>query len=379
MRYDSWENRPDYAPVFAGNGDIALALDEEGTLNYYGNDKIKLKASAHIFRAGRRSFFNKQKNQNYNLLTYGKFVFHSNSKLKSFTRNLVLPGGYQTSECNYENFSIQSRFFVHYNLPFYALEKTFDSDVLGVKYEFIYKENGYNLSIFDKVKISKCKSGVTISFKNCAQDEYEGKVKILLTKPCDVSVENGRIFLTFDAKKGESVTFFVGINDNFDNENTKLPNLVKIGFQNLLDESAKLWKEYFNQGYIISDNEKLNDTYLVALYNLKIFTTKWSIPVGIYDNAWDGKFFAFDEYYGFLGLIGANRTDEAKRVPAFRLKNCFNTAKNRAVPAFVAQSEAQARFMWETNELGNESAPYGFWNDHVFHMCVIGLGAYEYY
>ena len=379
MRYDSWENRPDYAPIFAGNGDIALALDEEGSLNYFDSDKIKAKASARIFRAGRRSLFNHSKNQNYNLLTYGKFVFHSNSKLKSFSRELVLPDGYQISECEYENCSIRSRFFVHYNLPFYALEKTFDSDILGVKYEFIYKENGYNLSIFDKVKVSKCKNGATVSFKNCAQDEYEGKVKILLTKPCDVSVENGRIFLIFDAKKGESVTFFVGINDNFDNENTRLPSLVKVGFQRLLDESSKLWNEYFNQGYIISDNKKLNDTYLVALYNLKIFTTKWSIPVGIYDWAWDGKFFAFDEYYGFLGLIGANRTDEAKRVPAFRLKNSFNTAKNRTVPTFVPQSEAQARFMWETNELGNESAPYGFWLDHVFHMCVIGLGAYEYY
>ncbi len=379
MRYNSTENRLDYAPVFAGNGDIALALDEEGTLNYSDNDKINVKASAHVFRAGRRSLFNMRRKQNYNLLTYGSFKFYVNSKLKSFNRELVLPDGYQTSECNYESCSIRSRFFVHYNLPFYALEKTFDCDMSGLKYEFIYKENDYNLSIFDNVKVAKCKNGATVSFKICAQDEYEGKVKILLSKSCDVSVENGRIFFTFDAKKGESVTFFVGINDNFDDGNTKLPNLVKVGFQKLLDESIKLWNEYFNQGYIVSENKKLNDTYLVALYHLKTFTTKWSIPVGIYDKAWDGRFFAFDEYYGFLGLVGANRTDEAKRVPSFRLKNCFITAKNRAVPWFTPQSEIQARFMWETNEHGNEAAPYGFWNDHVFHMCVIGLGAYEYY
>ena len=38
-----------------------------------------------------------------------------------------------------------------------------------------------------------------------------------------------------------------------------------------------------------------------------------------------------------------------------------------------------ARFTWEALECGNESAPAGHWNDHIFHMATIALGTYEYY
>ena len=73
MIYDSASNRPDYAPVLVGNGDMAFAVNAEGTLGYEKLDfpGIKNFWSPYIFRAGHRTGINLHKSINANLLTFG--------------------------------------------------------------------------------------------------------------------------------------------------------------------------------------------------------------------------------------------------------------------------------------------------------------------
>ena len=91
-----------------------------------------------------------------------------------------------------------------------------------------------------------------------------------------------------------------------------------MGFDGLKTECVANFKEFFELGYVNTPDKTLNEIYKVALYGLKCYTTKYSIAIGLNNAYWDGKFFAFDEYYSFYGLLTSNRAELAKRVPTFR-------------------------------------------------------------
>ena len=295
-----------------------------------------------------------------------------------------MPDGYQRSVCKYAEGIVTSRFFIHYDLPLYALEKKFDTEDAAAEFVFDYgcAERGKRNALRD-CTVTVEDTGVRLSFFVSGQKDYTGEMRVFLDKPCDVQIDDGKVILRVDVKKGEKIAFYVCIEDDLFCENFKQVNdelcekVKKLGFEELLVENIALWREYFSVGYVKTDDTKLNNVYMTSLYHLKCYTTRWSIPVGLYDNCWEARFFAFDEYYSYLGLLGIGHVGLAKRVPAFRLKNCLEKAILRA--SSVRAQDKQARFMWESLENGTEGAPYGHWYDHVFHMCVIALGAYEYY
>lgn len=160
------------------------------------------------------------------------------------------------------------------------------------------------------------------------------------------------------------------------NENSEY--ISSVGFDGILVDTANDWVDYYSNGYVKTGNEKIDNIYKTALYHLKCYTTKWSIPVGLNTACWHAGFFAFDEYYSCLGLLGAGQRELAMRVPDFRLQNCLQKAISFQHHTFKHEPKA-AKFMWITEEHGAEMASHGFWNDHIFHMAVIALGAYEAY
>ncbi len=379
-------------PVLVGNGDICLMPDEEGTLyespeyaQARKTSKIPIKS---IYRAGRRMYINPHKKIQGNLLPFGHFSFDCGSKIKDYEQSLELPDGFVKSTCRYEDGSyIDSTYFVHYSKNIYVLRKIYHGKAKEVSYEFVSDfENRFVKTALRSNIVRKVNNGYRIGFSMEGMGDYTGSMTVFTDYPSTCTqTANDTFLLSMSVNDGDAFTFYYMLEDDFNDWNpNQTPISVNpdtassvdtIDFNSLLSEHKKLWNCYFERGYIKTADQRANDVHMTALYHLKCTTTKWSIPVGINDYTWHGNYFAFDEYYGFYGLLSSGQFELAKRVPAFRVRNCLKKAISRA----TSFEEDQARFMWETIESGDENAPLGHWMDHVFHMAVIALGAYQYY
>jgi len=56
----------------------------------------------------------------------------------------------------------------------------------------------------------------------------------------------------------------------------------------------------------------------MARCHLRCVATEWSIPVGIIQNHWSGRIFAFDEMYAAQGLLAAGHFSTARVAADFR-------------------------------------------------------------
>ena len=218
-------------------------------------------------------------------------------------------------------------------------------------------------------------------------DVYEGEVRLWMDKAFEAEVLPNGVRMKFRANDGESVSLFYSVEDDLEVEDfskrlDELHSKMKqCRYAGLLNECEENYKAFFNEGYVQTDDESLNAIYKTSLYDLKCYTTKYSVPIGLNNGYWSGRYFAFDEYYSFFGLLTSNRPEMAKRVPTFRLEVCLENAIKLGSDCHKTEkSEEAAKFLWETGEKSDvELAPVGTWIDHVFHMPVVGIGAYEYY
>ena len=117
--------------------------------------------------------------------------------------------------------------------------------------------------------------------------------------------------------------------------------------------------------------------YRTAVYTLRIFSTRWSIPTGLHPALWEGRYFGYDELYCFDGLLSCGHLDLAGKIPSFRY-DILDTAIARVSQTLDRKSNIPviaAQYPWETLENGLEGAPPGYWLDHLFHQAHIGLAA----
>lgn len=378
MGYKSTEERSCYCPPILGNGEMVLAPDCEGTIHY---EAKKYFPEGRIFLAGRRVW------QQHKLLSFGAFGFDKGCRPESFSQELCCEEGIVRSSCQYpDGCRIDSESLIHPQDTIYALRKRF----YGKETEAVYS---YTLCGYDEdsekaitnVKIRQLGQGARIAYEMTGREQYTGEILFAADRDMQVSIEDRKVEISCHVKPGESLSLFICIEDSFsDREALEAHDKFqgweeKTGtnfFDELYEETKTEWKEYYERVLVETEDRKLNDIYRTCLYHLKCYTTRWSIPVGLYNNCWAGRYFGFDEYYSFLGLIESNQDELAKRVPKFRLKVCLQKAIGRAS---VRKCEEQARFPWETDEYGEEGAPWGSWLDHVFHMPLIAMGAFEYY
>jgi len=195
-------------------------------------------------------------------------------------------------------------------------------------------------------------------------------------------VYDRKITLTATATESEPITVAFLLEDSMDGEDFSKrideneADLIKRGYAKVKSAVTDYWNKYFEEGFIKTGDEKIDGVYKTALYHIRSYTTRWSIPVGIYPEAWQGKFFAFDEYYAMLALLESNHPSLAKRVPEFRLEVCLPEALRLTTNGRKPET---ARFYWQTSELGHNIGTPGFWDEHICQMALVALGAYEYY
>jgi len=148
--------------------------------------------------------------------------------------------------------------------------------------------------------------------------------------------------------------------------------ILEDGWTELEKAHREEWDAYDREGGASLCDPLLDRVYRTAQYHQKCYTTKWSLPVAINDESWDGRFFAFDEHFMLGGLLTTGHINAALHVPYHRLKG-LPIARGRC----SSGSQRAARYPWETLENNREGAPQGFWMEHIFHMAAITLGAYE--
>lgn len=379
MKYSNSDTEKRYTPPILGNGDIVLGVDKEGTLDY---KRINFEhPSGCVFRAGRRLMWKHDVRPPAKLLSFGTFSFDRGADVTEWEQELIETDGVIRSECCYSDGGVvRSTSLLHPENNVYALEKRFENAAGSVS--FSYTLSGYDehtTTAIEALEIESMPNGARVRFRMHGQDMYTGEVMVWLDRDCEVKIEDTTVIVTTTVASEDTLCFYYTVEDDlFENDPQSVnTQKLKMDFSQLYTETTTHWNAYFNEGYVKTGDTAIDTTYRVALYHLKCFATRWSIPVGINNCLWDGKFFAFDEYYSFLGLLGANRLLLAKRVPSFRLDVCLDKAIERA--SKYTDNVEQARFFWETSEYGEELSIPGFWYDHVFHMAVVAVGAFEYF
>lgn len=392
MTYHSAENKEYYFPPLLSNGDISFAPDAEGMLGYTKKgyeEKHFIVFDGIVVRAARRSAV--CTDLQARLFPLGKFTFNSGSPLSEWSQTLEAEQGIFESDCKYsDGTQIHSVGFIHPDFNIYALRKSFEKVSDGKKFSYDITLSGYNDEIDKYMNIlytTRSDDVCRIGFKLYGMEVFCGEIRVFTDKQFDMSPIDNGIRLTFDVKDGEEVSFYYYVEDDADKVDfckvleqyeQKIRN---DGFLTMLDECKCHYREFYDLGYVKTSDDSLNEIYKTALYNIKCSTTKYSVAVGLNNGAWDGRYFAFDEYTSFFGLLTSNRLQLAKRVPSYRLNNCLNSAIQRASDCHKnAETEDMARFHWECGEKDNfELSPDGNWLDHIFHIPLVGMGAFEYY
>jgi hypothetical protein len=372
MRYSSIQNAPDYFPPILSNGDLSFPVDCEGAVFHTGKDFPPVEGfESVIYRAGHRLDFGHDRVPGI-LVSFGKLQFCSTGKISAFTQELREEEGLVCSRCTYDNGAeVETVSFIHPDAPLYCVRKTVLSGELEAAWQ--YQLCGYSEDT-QKAILSTSQTltaqGGRLEFTILGQDIYCGNATVELDKTTSAVWDSDILRLPISLREGESVTLYFSLTDNLDS-----PRQLSRDYETLLAQTKTSWQDYFSRSYVKTSDETLNQIYRTALYHLRCYTTQWSIAVGISNLHWHGRYFAFDEYYGLLGLLGAGQWELARRVPDYRLKVCLPKAIRRQ----TSLTQEQARFPWITNEYGEETAIPGFWIDHVFHMSLIALGAFEYY
>ncbi len=378
MKYNYKNPSNVYAAPFLGNGSITLPLGPNGAMNVLECETIiNYPSTSNICWAGRR--WNTPDTKP--VVSFGRFT-DGGSPIES-TQELDVLAAEVYCDTLYDNGSIKTSAFIHTDLNLIAVKKQLEPKG-EMEYTFTYhfcdREGDGVAPHFTQHEIDVQDNYGEVAYE--LTDRLPGKETFgsILVACSDSSVlaEAGSNSVSFTVKASQprELCFYILLADNADCENPslftreKMCEILNLGYNAVKEAHGKVWADYYAEGSASIGDEQIDRVYITAQYNQKCFTTKWSLPVALYNAAWDARYFGFDEHYMQMGLITSNHMNAARRVPEFR-KNGLQIAQHRA--------ESGARYPWETIEDGTEASPFGSWRDHIFHMSSIPLSGWYYY
>lgn len=153
------------------------------------------------------------------------------------------------------------------------------------------------------------------------------------------------------------------------------------GFDMLLAENRAAWAKKDHGFYVKLGDRRLDDIWQTAVYNLRLFATKWSIPVGIFGRGreWSGRYFAWDEAFTAFGAMAAGEREIGRLPTVFRRKLLVPAVMRNSYYRAPTMNAFGARYVWETTEDGTEGTTDGLWLDHVFHASTVAECAWRNY
>lgn len=339
--------RAPYVPPAIGNGDLSCQIDFEGVMKqqpYCG-------MTPGIRRAGYR-----YDNPTGTLIPFGFFTqeMEGIGALAEWSQSFDPRNGVVDTDCRYaDGTRIRSTVFCNLNSNVIVIRKTIDTGRTApflLNYHFAPKRTAIR------------QADDAIEYTADGMREYHGRIVFSCDAPAELHRESGLWRLATTARE---CTFFLAF-DGAEEGN----------FEALLQSTRHAWEAFLQEGFVRIPSEKLQRAYESSIYHLRISTTAWSIPTGIFDTHWNGLYFGFDEYFNMLGLLSAGHLDLALRVPRFR-SSLLPAARSRSNSPKC--DRGTALFPWETNEIGGENSPRGFWYEHIFHESHFVLEAWAGY
>lgn len=339
-----------YVPFPLGNGDLCFLVDYKGSMTQreYSGGMIP-----GIHRAGFRydCYHN-------GLVPFGYFEQTPEAEPLDWTQSVNLDNGLCQTECIYEDGSkVLTDIFCH---PVHGLigirKRFFGINRLGIRYHL----NSKRMTV-------KATSEFELAYEIDTIGDPAGNINFIGKGDFERSFGDHSYELIFS--KGEGVCYLA-----FDKTAKQLA--IDSSFDVLVNSCETEWSKFWNASKIDVPDEKIRTVCRTAEYHLKISSTKWSIPIGIFPSHWSGRYFAFDEFFSCMGLLKSGHLAEAEKVVDFRHR-ILHSAKERSYSYFDDVADF-ATYQWETVETAKiEGAPQGFWIEHIFHMANIALESHE--
>ncbi|MDX9979065.1 MAG: hypothetical protein RBU25_03360 [Lentisphaeria bacterium] len=373
MRCTSETATENYVPPVLGNGGLSVMLDMEGCQrqrSYPGH------LTPMIWWAGRR--YDTRLGE---LIPFG-YLCQSTASPASWSQNLdTQQACIETESSSADGDRLRTEAFVHLNLPILALRKTCAGE-FTLTYHLAQPGTGGEPPRRMRFLSVPNPQGVDIHYEIAGLEPYHGTISLLCDRPVRVSVAGNRFKLTVPAGPAAFFLVFVDSLDAADVPRTSLElrqTIAREGYDGLFASHRKAWAAYWAESYVRLADARQTAVYEVAQYHLRISSTRWSLPTGIFATHWHGRYFGFDELFPFMALAGSGHLDLARKIPEFRYQ-VLEKAVVRAYRYFGSDyHDTGARYHWETDENGDDRTPSGFWLEHIFHLAHIALCAWHYY
>jgi hypothetical protein len=374
-----------YNPPLAGNGNLSFLVDYQGAQF----QKAWRQMVPTIWWAGRR-----YDTPHRELVPFGHFeqeLAQDGQVLdepQSWQQTLNVKDACIESICTYEpGIQVASKVFVHADRNVIAVTKQFPTDNrLDYTFKYVLSQPDDGAAPPRRMTWSSQtdpSGAIEITYQVDGQHSYEGLILVLSDQPAQPVIVNNCFSLHFSSVR-PSVSCFIIMVDNLEiadyrSEAEKIRHMIRLdGFTGLHKTHAESWHAYWAESSASLPEKDIEAVYRTAQYHLRCIATPWSIPVAIANTHWHGRYFGFDEHFGFMGLLTSNHLELARRVPEFRFQG-LDRAYMRASRYGKTLFKGGARYPWETVETGEEAAPSGFWLDHIFHMAHIALSSWHYY
>lgn len=343
-----------YVPVPVGNGDLSLLIDYHGSMEQH---EYSCNMVPQIWRAGVRS-----DSVGFPLVSMGYLLIkpQSQSETVSWSQTLDTNCAMTESMVTYADGSMtEAQTFCSLAANIIVMRRKFTGNA---PFQLEYHLGTQRMRLKGNLQ-----EGLDCHIDGLQQ--YHEKIYLFADRPVEyAAIEGGYRFIA----NGGEVTFFLAYGE------ADAARARRLGFDGLFAEHKVMWAEFYRESTPPEVSPKIAEVYSTAIYHLKISTTKWSIPVGLYATHWHGRYFGFDESFAVGGLMSAGHLQTALRVPEFR-RNQLDAAQFRA-STYFGKCDGSARYVWEAvEEPGLEGAPPGLWNDHIFHMAMIAQTAWEFY
>ncbi len=337
-----------YVPPVLGNGRLSFMVDVEGCMrqrSYCGMTPV-------IVQAGCR-----YEDRTARLLQFGYFdqELPGIGDIQDFQQTLDLANAVCRCVCRYTSgLEAVTEIFCHAERSVIAVRKSFSKPV-DFTFRYVFPEGPHMRFRNDGDGLIRYSAGSNGGF-----------VRVHAPVLTNQRADPGTIQLFRKACKTAEI--LIALNEEICPGDT---------FDSLFAPHRQQWEKYWSVSRISVPDEAVMKMYWTAQYHLKVFSTPWSIPTGLFPSHWEGRFFAYDEFYTHGALLSSGHLAEALKIDHFRY-SILDKAKRRACHCRICPEENQAaRFPWETREDGLEGAPDGFWMDRYVHIANAAFSAWE--
>jgi hypothetical protein len=375
-----WENAAmQYSPPVLANGDLCGLFDFRNSMAQDMPSYAFIKCTGgtyrpSIYREGRRT-------DNLKLACLGRIEERvsaggvSNAKPVRWGQSLDVHDAISVVANSYAGGTeISSEAFVLADAPVIAVRKSF-TGTPPEEYEFEYifrRPDSYDEKPLHSEYTAR--DGVLSFTVEKAVGSIHGRAA-LLCDTVDAAVESTLRGLRVRLRRpAGNIAFFLAFADDFAGDDPEAAITVlagrirREGWDGLKRNHVGKWRDWHVRSSVSIPDKKLQRIYDTSLYNLKCWSTRWSIPVGILPSHWNGTFFGFT-FFG-PALCATGHEDDMRKVALF-WNSLLPAARVRAGRAYPGDASTGIRFAWLSDEKGAETSGNGRWRDHILHMGTV--------